>query len=134
YDAWAAYDPVAVGTRLGGTLRRPLVEQTPTNKKMAISFAAYRALVDLFPQSDQVPKFQALLRGLGYDPADTCTDTRHPDGIGNVAAQAVLDFRHHDGANQLGDLHPGPYSDYTGYTPVNTPDQINDPGNYSALS
>ena len=23
YDAWAAYDPVAVGTRLGGSLRRP---------------------------------------------------------------------------------------------------------------
>ena len=25
YDAWSAYDPVAVGTRLGGTLRRPAV-------------------------------------------------------------------------------------------------------------
>ena len=23
YDAWAAYDDVAVGTRLGNTLRRP---------------------------------------------------------------------------------------------------------------
>ncbi len=28
YDAWAAYDPVAVGTRLGGTLRRPAAERT----------------------------------------------------------------------------------------------------------
>jgi hypothetical protein len=35
----------------------------------------------------------------------------------------VLDFRHRDGANQLGDEPGGipgvPYSDYTGYTPAN---------------
>jgi hypothetical protein len=29
-----------------------------------------------------------------------------PTGVGNVAAQVVLDFRHRDGANQLGD-EPG---------------------------
>jgi hypothetical protein len=28
YDAWAAYDATAVGTRLGGTLRRPAAERT----------------------------------------------------------------------------------------------------------
>src|SRR6266496_4092393 len=49
YDAWAAYDPVAVGTRLGGSLRRPATERTLANKTTAISFAAYRALFDLFP-------------------------------------------------------------------------------------
>src|SRR3954470_23093619 len=49
YDAWAAYDRVAVGTRLGGTLRRPAAERTEANKAKAISFAAYYALVDLFP-------------------------------------------------------------------------------------
>ena len=32
YDAWAAYDPVAVGTRLGGTLRRPAAERTDANR------------------------------------------------------------------------------------------------------
>jgi len=26
YDAWAAYDPVSVGTRLAGGLRRPIEE------------------------------------------------------------------------------------------------------------
>jgi PAP2 superfamily len=119
YDAWAAYDPVAVGTRLGGSLRRPAAERTAANKEQAISFAAYRAAVDLFP-ADRT-RFDALMAGLGYDPADTTTDTSVPAGVGNVACQAVLDFRHHDGANQLGDLHPGPYSDYTGYVPVNDP-------------
>lgn len=32
YDAWAAYDPVAVGTRFGGSLRRPVEEHTAANK------------------------------------------------------------------------------------------------------
>ena len=40
YDAWAAYDRKAVGTRLGGTLRQPLAKRTLANKKQAISFAA----------------------------------------------------------------------------------------------
>jgi hypothetical protein len=37
-------------------------------------------------------------------------------GVGTTAAQAVLDFRHHDGANQLGD-EPGGTAGvtYTGY-------------------
>jgi hypothetical protein len=38
----------------------------------------------------------------------------------------MLAFRHADGSNQLGDLHPGAYSDYTGYTPVNGPDTVLD--------
>src|SRR5690349_8310811 len=41
YDAWAAYDDLAVGTRLGGSLRRPPVERTLANKDEAVSFAAY---------------------------------------------------------------------------------------------
>jgi hypothetical protein len=49
YDAWAAYDPVAVGTRLGAGLRQPAAERTVDNKTRAVSFAAYAALVDLFP-------------------------------------------------------------------------------------
>jgi hypothetical protein len=49
YDAWAAYDDRAVGTRLGGSLRRPAVERTLAGKNEAVSFAAYRVLVDLFP-------------------------------------------------------------------------------------
>jgi hypothetical protein len=139
YDAWAAYDPVAVGTRLGSSLRRPAAERTLANKSAAISFAAYRALLDLFPQPDEAPKFQALMHSLGCDPTDASTDATRPAGIGNVAAQAVIDFRHHDGSNQLGDLSAShvPYSDYTGYTPVNPagqpPNQLNDPNHWQPL-
>src|SRR5688572_15636509 len=49
YDAWAPYDEKAVGSRLGGSLRRPAVERTLENKKKAISFASYRALLFMFP-------------------------------------------------------------------------------------
>src|SRR4051812_27374031 len=49
YDAWAPYDPAAVGTQLGGTLRRPAAEWTVEYKSKAISYAAYRAATDLFP-------------------------------------------------------------------------------------
>jgi hypothetical protein len=130
YDAWAAYDRKAVGTRLGGSLRRPPNQRTLSNREQAISFAAYRAAADLFPASTSTI-FDPLMRELGYDSEDLSGDIAAPTGIGNVAAQAVLDFRHGDGANQLGDEAGGiagvPYSDYTGYTPVNDPMDIRMP-------
>jgi hypothetical protein len=127
YDAWAAYDQRAVGTRLGGSLRRPARERSLANTNRAISFAAYRAATDLFPASTQ-SVFDPLMRNLGYEHSDHSTESSTPTGIGNVAARAVLDWRHRDGANQLGD-EPGGlpgvrYSDYTGYTPANEPMDI----------
>ena len=101
YDAWAAYDKRALGTQLGGSLRQPRRERTQENKNEAISFAAYRASVDLFPADDK-QVFRPLMEQLGYDPDDTSADAHTPSGIGNVACDAVLQFRHHDGSNQLG--------------------------------
>ena len=132
YDAWTAYDSVAVGTHFPTKpLRRPPAERTSAHKQQAISYAAYRALVDLFPS--QVATFDTLMRQLGYNPLDQSTDPTQPTGIGNRAAQAVLAFRHHDGSNQLGNLHPGPYSDYTGYRPINDPDHITNPNRWQPL-
>lgn len=132
YDAWAAYDAEAIGTRLAGTLRRPAGERTVANKDEAVSFGAYRALVDLFPS--EKPSFDALMSTLGFSGANTTTNTTTAAGVGNVACKAVLDFRHADGSNQLGDLNGGaPYSDYTGYAPVNTPDVVNDPNHWQPL-
>jgi hypothetical protein len=133
FDAWAAYDEVARGTRLGSDLRRPPEERTTENRETAISYAAYRALVDLFPE--QVPHFDARMETLGLDPGNTSQDISTPTGLGNVAAAAVLEFRHRDGANQLGDLGPSglPYSDYTGYQPVNTPDDVIDLNRWQPL-
>ncbi len=127
YDAWAAYDATAVGTRLGGTLRRPLEERTPEARDEAISRAGRLALTDLFPAL--AGRFDAALADDGYDPAAPPVEGT-PAAVALRACRAVLDFRHHDGANQLGD-EPGsiggPYSDYTGYRPVNGPDRLSDP-------
>jgi hypothetical protein len=120
YDAWAAYDERAVGTQLGGALRRPAIERTEASKKKAISYAAYRALLDLFP-AETSSIFNPLMRQLGYDPNDRSTDIETPAGIANVTCAAVLEFRHRDKSNQLGDLSPGSYSDWTHFRPINMP-------------
>ena len=123
YDAWSAYDERAIGTQLGGALRRPPSERTLANKEQAVSYAAYRALVDVL-SVDTNSVYISLMKQLGYDPNDNSTDIETPAGIGNVACAAVLEYRHHDKSNQLGDLAQGPYSDWTGYAPVNTPSPV----------
>ena len=126
FDAWAAYDSMAQATRLGSALRRPEGERTASNKEKAISFAAYRVLVDLFPT--EKPAFDARMNSLGYNPSDLSLDTSSPSGIGNISAQALLSYRHTDGSNQLGG-----YSDYTGYMPVNTADELKDRNKWQPL-
>jgi hypothetical protein len=132
YDAWAAYDDVAVGTRLGGGLRRPPAERNDANRAKAVSFAAYLALVDLFP-TQRSALFDPLLAHLGY----SASDTAGAAAIGRAAAEAVLAFRHADGSNQLGDHPQGTpgvaYSDYTGYQPVNDGATVVDPNHWQPL-
>ena len=123
YDAWASYGDRAVGTQLTGALRRPFSERTQTNKERAISYAAYRALTDVLP-ADTNSVYIPFMKQLGYDPNDNSTDIETPTGIGNVACAAVLEYRHHDKSNQLGDLAQGPYSDWTGYSSVNKPTTV----------
>jgi hypothetical protein len=124
YDAWAAYDDVAVGTTdTTGSRRRPVEERTDDNKKKAISFAAYRCLRNLYPDGSLPPplpqpsvRLNAVLLSNGYALGEACiTDEEcrnsSPEtaaGLGNIAAQAVIDARRHDGSNQYGDLAPAP--------------------------
>jgi len=118
YNAWAAYSPVAVQTPQGPRIRRPESEHLPDNKAMAMSHAAYRVLVDQFPT--QKTLFDSYMASLGYDSASQ-TDLASPPGIGQALANAMLDYCHNDGSNQLGTLTPSgvPYADYTGYVPKN---------------
>jgi hypothetical protein len=134
YDAWTAYDARAVGTQLGDELRRPQFEHSESSKAEAISHAAYRAAVDLFPSHEQAI-FAPLMEELGYTPDLGIVQVEMPGGVGNRAASAVIDFRHHDGANQLGDRTPSgvPYADYTGYAPVNDVSTLSDPNRWQPL-
>ena len=124
YDAWAAYDDVAVGiTDPMGSRRQPADARTDENKAKAVSFAAYRCLRNLYPDGSLPPpleqpsvRLNAMLESLGYSLDETCQtdeDCRNSDpttaaDIGNLAAQAVIDARRHDGSNQYGDLTPAP--------------------------
>lgn len=128
YDAWAAYDDKAVGTVLGDKLRRTKSERTLANKEKAVAYATYRAMLFVFPEDAEWISGQMLQRGL--DPKDNTTDLSKPQGIGNVAAAAVAEYRRQDGANQFGDelgSNGKPYSDYTFYRPVNPWNKIIDP-------
>jgi len=121
YAAWAAYDPVAAAPRLGHALRRPAAERTPANQERAVSQAAYRALLGLFPS--EAGRFDELMLGLGYDPGNDSFDPATPAGVGNLAAAAVLAYRAYDGADG---------SDYD-YQPTNTPDEVRDPNRWQPL-
>lgn len=122
YDAWATYDKSALPTRPNGIPR----QKPPKDVTQAVSYAAYRAMMDLFPTEATV--FNSLMQSLGFDPNNTTTDITTQAGVGNVAAQAVISYRHGDGSNQLNG-----YADTTGYVPVNMPTQINDPTKWQPL-
>ncbi len=134
YDAWAAYDSKAVGTIFGGKLRRPAAERTRKNKETAISYAMLHVLQDLYPEDKNfiLEEFTKM----GYDPKKTTKDKTKPEGIGNVVAEAILKYRHNDGANQLGNEQGSdgkPYSDYTYYSAINTYKHVIDPDRWHPL-
>lgn len=120
YDAWSAYDETAISTQLDDQLQQPASEITDENKSEAMSFAAFRVLDDLF--ATETDSFQSLMNNLGYDSADQSRNPETPAGVGNLMADAILEFRHADGSNQTGNDANGngqPYSDTTGYVPPN---------------
>jgi hypothetical protein len=91
YDAWSAYDP-AKATLPNGNTEQPAND---ADKSKAISFAAYKTLVDLFPYRQQV--FADYMNTLYPNFA---SDNSTPAATGTRAAQAVINYRHADGSNQ----------------------------------
>ncbi len=135
YDAWAAYDEKAVGSRLGAKLRRPKEEHTPGNKQKAIAYASYHSL--LYVYAPDKAYLDGEMKRMGFDPSVISNDPATPEGVGGLAARAVIDYRRHDGSNQEGDEAGSdgvPYSDYTFYQPVNPPDKIMDPDRWQPIT
>ena len=131
FDAWACYDDVAVPTIPMADFRSPASERTLANREKAYSYAVARTMADLFPAGRDMIRAQML--ALGYDPDDQSRSLASAQGVGNTCSKVLLDDRHHDGSNQLGDLHAGAYTDYTNYRAVNTLDQIVDPNRWQPL-
>jgi hypothetical protein len=130
FDAWAPYHSTAVATQAGGIARVEPSANTARAKTVSISFAMYRTLLDLLPHAK--PAYDARMAALGLDPNNLAQDSS-PEGIGNSAAARLIASRANDGSNQKSERGGAPYSDYTGYAPVNTVDKINDPTRWQPL-
>ncbi len=114
FDAWSAYSLEAISTQTGDDFQRPVSERTNANKIAAMSFAAYRVLSELFPESENIALFDNLMTSLGLDNSNNTTDTTTAAGIGNVSAETLMAFRRADGSNQ-----ENGYADTVEYDPVN---------------
>ena len=101
------YDAQAVGTRLGGNCAARADERTDCEQDRGDQLRRPTGAGRPVSVGDAMTLFDPLLDELGYRPrheASASVEGRRRSGI--AAAEAVIAFRHHDGANQLGDLYP----------------------------
>ena len=136
FDAWSVYDKSAISTSTAQYIKLPDNDCSKDNRRKAFSYAAYRVLNNLFwgilpPEKRDV--FRDLMCECGYNPDDTTIDCVTPQGIGNLMARLVIEYRYGDGANQYGTLHLPCFSDYTCYVPINTWDKLNDLSHWQPL-
>ncbi len=131
FDAWSRFNDRAIPVYLEGVERRPENEQTLKNKQIAISYAAFRAMNEYYYADKAL--FSNFMRELGLDPTNESLDPTTPEGIGNLAAKAVIAARKGDGSNQYGEEEGSsgqPYFNYVGYKPVNSVDENVDPNRW----
>ena len=121
YDAWAAYDIVAVGYLYHVKHK---ADDLAAARREAISYAAYRILTERYALSRNaaktLPSLDARMVALGYDTNNVSLDTSIPAGVGNSIAAAVSTYYLNDGA-----LQTRAYQDWPpgqgGYAAVNPP-------------
>lgn len=94
YEAWAAYDPVAMGAVTGNVLDGTGGEATDENRAEAIAHAIGHAMPSLAVR--WIPTDEAMAE-LGYAREDGTL----PAILGKRIAAALLDTRRTDGANHL---------------------------------
>ena len=101
YDAWAAYDPTAVGFIYRGKHTAPDIAAA---RREAISYATYRMMLERHAysrtatnQSYAGPNFMAAL---DYDTNNVSRDTNTPAGIGNTIYDVVSAWFINDGSRQ----------------------------------
>jgi len=153
YEAWAAFDETAVGQFPRFDYVAAAGPFTQRDKEVAIAVATYVACVDQFPRQREYVK--SAMRSMGFDPNAGFMPVRTvpiqiepgqedpaayapttPAEVGREVAGTVLRARRTDGANQRGDREGSdgaPYSDYTGYEPINPPDRIIDPDRWQPI-
>lgn len=130
YDAWALYDAKALPSHATPALgRAPPAQRTDVNRQKAMLAALRSVLLDLYPAQRDFIEAECTKRGFTAQGA--------PELLGAKAGQRIVDARHHDGANQLGDERgakgSAAYGDYTFYSPVNGPDTVLDPDRWQPI-
>jgi hypothetical protein len=110
WDAWAAYDPVAVGY-----LRREFIDlpDPAAARREAISFAAYRVLSSRHARSAHASASQLLLdflmEDLGYSISNTGVQGNTPATLGNRIAATVIAWGQSDGSLEENNYHNAAY-------------------------
>lgn len=124
WDAWAVYDTTADPYL---STERISSADIAGDRDTAISYAAYRLLMHRYENqtggATSVACYDAFMDKLGLDPSDTHTDGDDPIAVGNRIGQLVIDSYVDDGANEANN-----YADTTGWTSVNNPLIVDQPG------
>jgi uncharacterized protein DUF6851 len=101
YDAWAAYDPVAVGYVYRG---KHAAADVPAARSNAISYAVWRMLKERHvysrTASNSLGADDILMANLGFDTNNASRDTSTPIGVGNSVYDAVSLWFSNDGSRQ----------------------------------
>jgi hypothetical protein len=122
YDAWAVYDPLAVGCLYQQKHEPPGDREAARHE--AVSFAAYRILSERYALSvgaaTSLPRFTQRLGELGYSHLNTSTDPATPAGVGNRVAAAISSACLGDGSRQANGYADHPVGS-GGYVYINTP-------------
>ncbi len=124
FDAWSVYDNTAHPVYLKHNNKE---SGTLMSKEIAVSYAAYKTLLEYYP-NDSI-YFKNKLLELRLNPNLELIKKNSPAYYGLQAANDVIEARKNDGSNQYGlKSRDGktPYEDYSEYQPVNTVDKNTD--------
>jgi len=126
YDAWSRFDSTAEPVYLRNVARITAEKRNLKNKETAVSYAAFRALIEYYSHDSVM--LTSKMKEFGFDPSNNSLDPTTPEGIGNLAAKSVFETRLNDGSNQDGSMSDSgiPYADYSSYSPANSADTLND--------
>ena len=126
WDAWAAFDDTADGYLSTERFAVP-IDEVDSWREIAISYAAYRVLSHRYASQSGGPTsvacYDAFMAELDLDPTDTHTDGDDAIAVGNRIGALVISTFADDGANEANN-----YADTTGWSSVNDPLVVDQPG------
>jgi hypothetical protein len=126
YDGWSVYHKCPFSTTTSRYIKKYGENCSENDMLKTCSYAAFRVLTDLFwlalPQEKR-NMFRDLMSQCDFNPDVCVVDSSTPEGIGNLIAKLILDYRHGDESNQQGILfHYAPFEEFTGYQSLNPPE------------